>query len=187
MTPAPTTFLEYVCSKMFGPPWSSRGDGQSKWPCPQCCDREFHTRPYDPRFADKFSCYRCGWWGNEFDAVWFAFPDTTYPQRQLIVERLRAEFERGRGLFLSLPGTQRDRRVAEAWRRMMGYLRDEEMIGSPSRELHVYRTYRSMVAGGAFGAPGETAAVAMSLILDHWAVKRAEDDPDNADRWTNAV
>ena len=72
-----TTFLEFLCERMFGPPLDRRGDGQSEWEkCPKCGagPDKFHTRPAKPGFADKFGCYRCGVYGDEFDAVWSALP-----------------------------------------------------------------------------------------------------------------
>lgn len=95
-TPPPTpasTFLEYVCRKLLGPPSYSRGDGEAHWPCPRCYDDSWHTRPTHPHYADKFSCYRCTWWGDEHDLLRHFHPGWDYPTRQANLARWRQEYE----------------------------------------------------------------------------------------------
>jgi hypothetical protein len=63
------TFLEFTARRLLGPPTYDRGDGQSDWPCPRCGSRGWHTRPSSPRHRDRFSCWSCRWWGDEFDLL----------------------------------------------------------------------------------------------------------------------
>lgn len=93
---APTTFLEFVCTRMFGQPAYRAGDGESFWQCPRCgAEGKFHTRPHVPRYKDRFACYRCGMFGDEYDAVWLALPASKFPERLAIVADLRNEYKRG--------------------------------------------------------------------------------------------
>jgi hypothetical protein len=59
-----TTWLEYVAYKLMGPPRYTRGNGESFWECPRCGSYKWHTRPSNQRYKDRFSCYRCDWWGD---------------------------------------------------------------------------------------------------------------------------
>lgn len=144
----PTTFLEFVCTRMFGPPAYRAGDGESYWPCPRCgAEGKFHTRPHDPRYRDRFSCYRCGTFGDEFDAVWLALPASKFPERLAIVADLRAEYERGtrdqntRGhngpATPSFPGdqsaTRSERAVAILWANLLDDVRADGIDSERAR------------------------------------------------------
>lgn len=66
--PVPATFLEFVCTRLLGPPLVNKGNGECEWNCPAClAPRKFHTRPHTPEFLDRFSCYKCDEFGHERD------------------------------------------------------------------------------------------------------------------------
>lgn len=75
------TFLQFLCEKLMGPSLSDRGDGQSEWPCPRCGCERWHTRPKEKGFRDRFSCWRCAWWGDEHDLLRHFWPRETYQDR----------------------------------------------------------------------------------------------------------
>jgi predicted RNA-binding Zn-ribbon protein involved in translation (DUF1610 family) len=89
------TFLEFVCEKLMGPPTSSRGDGQSTWNCPNCGhESKFHTRPHDPRKGkDKFSCWSCGYWGDQRDLVHHFNPIWLNSQITAYLRVLRLQYD----------------------------------------------------------------------------------------------
>jgi len=61
------TFLQFVCLHFLGRPARDRGRGEWYWDCPKCGGTGFHTRPILEGCKDKFSCWSCGWWGDEYD------------------------------------------------------------------------------------------------------------------------
>jgi hypothetical protein len=63
------TFLQYVLESILGPPHKDYGNGKSKWTCPVCGVRDLSTRPHKDDLRDSFSCFNCGIWGWEWQAI----------------------------------------------------------------------------------------------------------------------
>lgn len=134
-----TTFLEFVVSKVLGPPVRSRGNGESAWGwCIWCGNQrgKFHTRPDVPEFAHKLSCFACGRWGDEFDILKWGGMGRSYEERRdVILPALRAEFDalpkdgRPAGVQSSAGSAPDGRRAAAA--RVCPKCRAEE--GEPGR------------------------------------------------------
>jgi hypothetical protein len=88
-----TTFLEFVIEAVLGEPNHVIGNGESCWTCPHCGSSKFHTRPSKPGEKDRWSCWSCGKWGDEFDLLTWAFPGDDYSVRQRRLDMLRLEFD----------------------------------------------------------------------------------------------
>jgi hypothetical protein len=102
------TFLEFLCRKLIGLPHGRNGDSPT-WPCPQCNHRNWHVRPPKPGLKDRFSCWRCAWWGDEADLMKQFYPSEDYSDRMRHLAALRAEWEQASPAMVapdsSLPGT----------------------------------------------------------------------------------
>ena len=83
------TFLRYVCERLLGPP--ERRRGEECWACPQCGRHRFHVRPHKPEHKDRWSCWACGWWGDEADLLRHFYPREDYGARLDRLEQLRVE------------------------------------------------------------------------------------------------
>jgi hypothetical protein len=94
-----TTFLEFVCETLLGPPDRDRGNGDSSWPCPKCGHESFHTLPDKPEFKHRFRCFRegCLFRGDEHDLLIHFFPRENYGDRLVRLQDLRELFLRGSG------------------------------------------------------------------------------------------
>jgi hypothetical protein len=99
-----TTFLEYVCLQLLGPPARPGGSrGESFWPCPFCADHgaHFHTLPRKPGKRDYWRCHRCGAWGDEVQllknlrALGDAPAAGGHAAHQELLEQLGREYRRG--------------------------------------------------------------------------------------------
>jgi hypothetical protein len=87
----PATFLEFVVRRYLGEP---TGVSCPCWPCPACSHptRSLTVNPPKDGCKDKFRCFRCLAWGDEFDIVkWSGVRD--YGDRLGIVRQLRAEYD----------------------------------------------------------------------------------------------
>ncbi len=105
------TFLEYVAERLMGPP-AFRSGGRSTWPCP------FHSPDDHPSFCtlppkngckDRYRCFSCGVWGDEFDLVKNFFDRENFGERRKRLAQWREDFKRdvpaGEASFQSPPGT----------------------------------------------------------------------------------
>jgi CHC2 zinc finger len=91
-----TTFLEYVCEKLLGPPAKRCGQGVSYWNCP-CHDDQtpsFHTLPYKPEFKHRWMCHGCGMRGDAADLMRELIPGEKWPERKARLEQWRQEWQR---------------------------------------------------------------------------------------------
>src|SRR5215472_10314826 len=88
-----TTFLKWLCEQLLGPPTHTEG-GCPCWPCPACNHRSWHVRPPHPQHKDRFSCWRCLWWGDEADLVRWFHSGEDWPARRARLEQLRADYDR---------------------------------------------------------------------------------------------
>jgi ferredoxin len=88
------TFLEYLIERHIGPP-SYHGANYAKWVCPFHNDHDpsFCTRPHDPRYKDRWTCFGCGNCGDEFDFLRLFHPDENYGDQLERLRQLRAEYE----------------------------------------------------------------------------------------------
>lgn len=88
------TFLEYVCERELGSP-ASRGRDYATWCCPFHNDNHpsFCTRPHLPQYKDRWSCFGCGLWGDEFDLLRHLYPAEDYSARLDRLRKLRAEYK----------------------------------------------------------------------------------------------
>src|SRR5262245_35498686 len=67
-----TTFLQYICTRLFGPPAHRGGmPGDSYWNCPFHPDDtpSFHTLPRKAGKKDYWKCFGCGLWGDEMNLL----------------------------------------------------------------------------------------------------------------------
>jgi hypothetical protein len=111
------TFLEFVAFQLLGPPTYSKGDGESYWPCQKCGKFKFHTRPEKPGEKDRFSCWVCGWYGDEYDLLRHFFPHGHYGQRKEQVAVLKQEYDDQcleKETFLRYPRKARAYQIAAA-------------------------------------------------------------------------
>ena len=124
------TFLEFVCERLMGPP-ASRSDRRSTWRCPFHNDRHpsFSTRPPKRGFKDRYQCFGCGAWGDEFDLLKLFFPKEDYSARRERVAALRREYESlgytytgDRGVNRRRPDDEADRRALDALNEFKGFL-----------------------------------------------------------------
>ncbi len=92
----PTTFLEYVCTRLMGPPTRTAQPGEAYWPCPRCGHAKFHTRPHNPPHKDRVYCWTCQWWGDACDVLKELLPDECrdYGIRVQRLRELQADFDR---------------------------------------------------------------------------------------------
>jgi hypothetical protein len=90
------TFLEYVAERLMGPPLSQSG-GRSTWPCP------FHSPDDHPSFCtlppkagckDRYRCFSCGVWGDEYDLVKNFFDCENFGERRKRLAKWREDFKR---------------------------------------------------------------------------------------------
>lgn len=86
------TFLEYTCTTLLGPPHKSLAHGEHYWDCPACQSPKFHTRPHKPPYKDRFSCWRCGFWGTEIDLLRCLYPDEAQSDLSRRWKMLREEW-----------------------------------------------------------------------------------------------
>jgi hypothetical protein len=90
------TFLEYVAERLMGPP-VSRSNGRATWPCPFHSPDErpsFNTLPPKAGCKDRFRCWSCGAWGDEFDLVKNFFDRENFGERRERLDKWRQDFER---------------------------------------------------------------------------------------------
>ena len=87
------TFLDYIAERLMGPPVSHSG-GRSYWLCP------FHndTRPsfctlHKEGCKDRFRCYACGAWGDEYDLLKLFF-DKEIDRRKDRLDKSQEDYDR---------------------------------------------------------------------------------------------
>ena len=90
------TFLEYCCERLLGPPASRGCDGRSYWNCPFHNDTNpsFCTLPSKPEYKDRFQCFGCGAWGDEFDLMKRFFDNENFADRRARLDQWREDFRR---------------------------------------------------------------------------------------------
>jgi hypothetical protein len=91
------TFLQYVCERLLGKPRRVGGSpGESYWTCPFCgrYAEAFHTFPHKPGLKDRWSCWKCGMRGDEFDLMRHCYPGEDYPRRRVRLDEWRQDFDR---------------------------------------------------------------------------------------------
>lgn len=116
------TFLEFICEKLMGPAARRGVAGESYWSCPGHTDDHpsFHTLPSKPGKKDRFKCFSCGAWGDEFDLLKLYDPVgfADYGKRRAMLATWAEEYEslgysyRGRG-EQEIDPEKLDRAVAE--------------------------------------------------------------------------
>ena len=98
-----TTFLEFVCERLIGPPARQLGNGDSYWCCPLHNDTtpSFHTLPIHPKYRQYWKCFGCGKGGDEYqllrelrDLVGHPLAMGTFSDHQALVGAWREEFDR---------------------------------------------------------------------------------------------
>jgi hypothetical protein len=112
----PDTFLQFVCEELLGPPAHHGGQtGDSYWPCPFRKHKEvcFHTLPVHPSYPDRWRCFGCGNWGDEFQllrnlrAAGRSEAAGNFGTHQLRIERWRREYDALPDYIPSTPSTGR--------------------------------------------------------------------------------
>src|SRR6516162_8477588 len=91
------TFLQYVCERLLGQPRRVGGSpGESYWTCPFCgrFAEAFHTFPSKPPHKDRWSCWKCGMRGDEFDLMRHCYPGEDYPRRRVRLDECREDYDR---------------------------------------------------------------------------------------------
>jgi hypothetical protein len=83
------TLLEYVAEKLLGP-----SDRYGYWDCPRCGKHKFHCKPHKPPHPDKFKCFACDFWGDEFDLLRHFFPGEKYRQLETRLHGFQLEYDR---------------------------------------------------------------------------------------------
>jgi len=88
-----TSFLHYFTEQLFGAP-VSRSNGRWTWHCPFHDDSHpsFCVLPPKEGCKDRFRCFGCGAWGDEFDLLKRRGVQD-YSERLRIIEALRTEYE----------------------------------------------------------------------------------------------
>src|SRR4051794_894461 len=88
-----TTFLQYVCERLMGPPTRRTAhDGESYWTCPFHGGDSFHTMPSVPGQKDRYKCFGCGALGDEADLMKQRMPGETWPARKQRLAEWRQEY-----------------------------------------------------------------------------------------------
>jgi hypothetical protein len=85
-------FLEYLCEKLYGPPFGRR-HGTSYWPCPKCDSPKFHTMPPKSGCKDRAKCYRCNWLADGHDLL-IEHGVKDYGERRMQIEQWKKEYVR---------------------------------------------------------------------------------------------
>jgi hypothetical protein len=90
------TFLEYVCQRLMGPPAKVDGMGRSWWLCPFHGETEpsFQTLPPHEKYKDRFRCFACNEWGDEWDLLKIFYDRENYGDRRDRWQKLREDYER---------------------------------------------------------------------------------------------
>jgi hypothetical protein len=104
------TQLEFVLGRVLGPP-VFRSNGTSYWNCPNHSPDEnpsFHTLPHREEYPDKFKCFACDFWGDEFDILKLKYPNRDFGWRESKLITLFAEYrqEHPDGVTLTFRGAQ---------------------------------------------------------------------------------
>jgi len=88
------TLLEFVIERTYGSPAYRSGD-RATWHCPRHDDTNpsFSTRPPRPGFKDRFQCFSCGWWGDEYDILREFYPGERFPELRVRLNALRIDWE----------------------------------------------------------------------------------------------
>jgi hypothetical protein len=79
----------------MGPP-VSRSYGRATWHCPFHNDEHpsFCTLPPKAGCKDRFRCFGCGAWGDEYDLLRLFFDRENFDQRRLRLDRWREDWKR---------------------------------------------------------------------------------------------
>ncbi|MGA2064139.1 MAG: CHC2 zinc finger domain-containing protein [Thermoguttaceae bacterium] len=99
------TFLEYVAERLMGPP-ASRSSGRSTWLCPfhDESNPSFCTLPPKAGCKDRFRCFGCGAWGDEYDLMKLFYDRENFSERRDRMEQWREDWKRDQPLFHRGPG-----------------------------------------------------------------------------------
>jgi hypothetical protein len=91
------TFLQYVATALLGKPISKGGQpGEWYWECPFCGKEKFHTLPSRKENKDKFRCFVCGEWGDEWDIITkIALPERPGREQARLFHQLKQAYEAG--------------------------------------------------------------------------------------------
>lgn len=86
----PRSFLEFCFHRLLGKPVSG-----SCWNCPVCdsSGASLSVRPPKEEYKVRFKCFRCDWWGDEFDLLREFYKGDDYPRLRIRVEQWRADYE----------------------------------------------------------------------------------------------
>ena len=89
------TLLEYVAERLMGPP-VLRSYGRATWHCPFHNDEHpsFCTLPPKAGYKDRFRCFACGAWGDEYDLLRLFFDRENFDERRLRLDRWREDWKR---------------------------------------------------------------------------------------------
>src|SRR5437764_5152931 len=83
------TFLEFIVRRELGEP-----NRNGKWLCPFHGESNPSFTLFPPKAGckDRFKCWSCGAWGDEFDLLKELYPDEDYSARLLRMEQLGAQY-----------------------------------------------------------------------------------------------
>jgi hypothetical protein len=86
--------LEYLAVKLLGYPIEriSRKKGQATWQCWNCGHRTWQIRPPLAGYKDKFKCWNCDNWGDEFDLLRHGYPHQHFHEHQELLNKHESEF-----------------------------------------------------------------------------------------------
>lgn len=90
------TFLEFVITRHLGPSEFVSGTS-SVWHCPFHHDDNpsFWTRPHKAEYKDRWNCFGCGAWGDQWDFLLRIRPYEDYGNRQHRMDALRKAYDGG--------------------------------------------------------------------------------------------
>ncbi len=88
-------FLDYVCEQVLGPA-SYYGYDYAVWSCPQHEDLHpsFKTLPRKDGCKDRFKCWSCGFWGDEYDLLKMMYDRENFSDRKRRLEQMREDYNR---------------------------------------------------------------------------------------------
>ncbi len=89
------TFLEYVAERLMGPP-ASRSGRRLMWCCPFHCESNpsFCTLPPKHGNKDRYRCFACGVWGDEYDLMKLFYDNENFAQRRERMDAWREDHQR---------------------------------------------------------------------------------------------
>ena len=123
------TFLEFVCEELMGPP-AHRSSGSSYWLCPihKESHPSFHTLPPMQGKKDRYKCFGCGAWGDEYDILKEFFPKENFTQRRERLNEMRRQYEQQHAPVYSFRGSGSTHGTAARWNMPSGGEIDEDDV-----------------------------------------------------------